>query len=363
MISNSNHRIAAQGIALIEVLVALFILGFGVLAIASFEATMNRFSDSAHQRESAVRLAHAKLEQMRDFEQPEHADDRFAWADLQSGSDAAVALGNTNFKRRWSVEGAAVGHQRFVTVSVDWSTRDDATPTTLSLRSMIAASNTADAGAVSVSQPASATFGPARRHPGVPFEASRVHGVGGKSILKWTGERGGYLLIDNASGKVESRCEHQPEDGADLSRLCAPLGAYLLEGYITGDSDAASELSFDGLDAHAEAGHARPECSVEHAVDRNSGAAIAGVARFRCLVHPSDEDNIASTPPSWSGRLRVASADNSLIACRYTADPSSPINSEHPETYTRLEESLDHQNFLLISSGRCPFGTAMQSVD
>ena len=69
MIHPIQPRSTARGFTLIEALIALLVLSFGMLAIAGFQVTLTRNSDLAKQRTEATRLAQQKVESLRSYGQ------------------------------------------------------------------------------------------------------------------------------------------------------------------------------------------------------------------------------------------------------------------------------------------------------
>lgn len=61
----SMRRNASAGFSLVEILIALVILGFGLLGFALLQTMSLRFTQSANQRTQATNLAYDLLDQMR----------------------------------------------------------------------------------------------------------------------------------------------------------------------------------------------------------------------------------------------------------------------------------------------------------
>jgi hypothetical protein len=183
-----------------------------------------------------------------------------------------------------------------------------------------------------------------------------LHGANaGRSVVRWTGARAGFLVFDDASGDVVAHCAAQPGDATDIDASCTALVGYLLQGFVVGVSAADSVgIVFDRL-RYLQPMSA-PECSVEPAFDE-AAREVAVARRYRCLIQPSDDDGDPATPRVWSGRSLVAGVRADAVVCRYTPNATTSVNAEHPETYTRVAMSLDHQNFALVPTGPCPAGT------
>ncbi|MBK9136249.1 MAG: prepilin-type N-terminal cleavage/methylation domain-containing protein [Betaproteobacteria bacterium] len=61
------RRPVGRGISLIEALVAMAIMAFGMLGVVGMQATLRANADAAKQRSEATRLAEEKIEQWRSF--------------------------------------------------------------------------------------------------------------------------------------------------------------------------------------------------------------------------------------------------------------------------------------------------------
>ncbi|MEM4724524.1 MAG: hypothetical protein QXP01_05885, partial [Candidatus Hadarchaeum sp.] len=101
-----------QGFAMIEPLVALVVIGAGLLAIAKFQANLSEASTHSRQRAEALHLAQAKLEDMR----------YLSYGAIVSGSDTAPSLTvkNVNYARAWTVSSSNSPVFKTITVTVSW---------------------------------------------------------------------------------------------------------------------------------------------------------------------------------------------------------------------------------------------------
>ena len=97
MARNGSRRTAA-GVSLVEALVALAVLGFGMLAVVGAQGSLRLNSDVAKQRAEAVRIGQEALEDWRAFGQlPVDPDGVLrAFDDIQPRASAAVAGYTTN---------------------------------------------------------------------------------------------------------------------------------------------------------------------------------------------------------------------------------------------------------------------------
>lgn len=346
-----------RGFTLIEALIALAVMSIGMLALTGLHIGLSRHADLARQRTEATQLAQSRLEDLRSFDRVLAAPGHPSYAELTGGQDVPAIASNTRYERRWTVDGDADAGQRRVEVRVDWTDRsgDDAS---VRLLSLIARSDPADGGSLGLPLPQGDRFmRPRERALDIPVEATRLDGSNrGRSTLPWSGASGGHLVFDDASGMVTATCAATPGNDTDITASCAPLPAYLLRGHIRGDWLAAvTDITI------TDAQHllAVPECHVADAVDHNDGRPIAGLRHYHCLMRAADHDGDPGTPRAWSGRSIVQPAPVAgQSVCRDTPDPATTDNDLHPAVYTLVHRSLHHQNFLLLSAGACPAGTA-----
>lgn len=353
-------RRQASGFTLIEVLIAVVVVSIGALALGSLQVALSRHADVARQRTEATQLAISRLEELRGFEQVLSEAGKQAYADLRSGSDQPLIDSNTRFERQWQVQGTADDPYRRVDVQVNWADRSgDTRQTFVRLGSLIARAEPADAGSLGLPQgDATAMLRPKGRALDIPIEAERLTGPNrGRSVLRWQGVSGGFLVFDDSSGTVIAQCATAPDDRTDIAATCNPLPALLLRGDLSGSWAAAvTGLSFTATQHLL----AIPDCHVADAVGHNDGRPIAGVRSYACLMRPGDHDTDAGTPRAWSGQSRIAPEPvGTQSVCRYTTAPSTTLNEEHPALYSLVTRSLHHQNFLLLDAGACPASTAL----
>ena len=352
-------RRTTRGVSLIESIIALLVVGFGLASIAGFQLSLSRNADVARQRSEATRLAQEKIEAWRAFEQVESESGKAAYADLASGADSPAVSSNTAYTRSWTITPSDTDLHRLVTVSVNWTDRTgDTALNTVSVQSIVSRSDPADIGSLAMPTVGNGQLRRTRdRSAQVPFDAAKLVGTNkGRSVLPWSGSSGGYLVFDDVSGAIVAQCGAAVNDSTDIAGSCSALDGYLLQGYVRGALPAGALLPvFDRLQFLAAA--SAPECSVDHAVDQNTGAVIAGVERYRCLMRPSDHDANAATPRVWSGRMSFAGVDGGNVVCRYTSVAATVVNAEHPDTYTLVASSLSQQNFFIGAAGACATGT------
>jgi type IV pilus modification protein PilV len=355
---NTKHsrEHSQAGFSLIEALIAMLVLAFGMLAIASFQTTLSRNSDIAKQRAEATRLAQERIEELRSFAS-------FAgYAALAAGSDTLTGVSNTTFARAWSFPdgSTAADPRRVLKVAVEWTDRTGEAQTEVAgrgvvLMSVIAEADATEGAGLALPPPVDGTGiirRPLARSINIPIPAVMLGGANsGYSTLGWGGASGGWLVFGNVSGDVVYKCATQPDDTTSIPSTCTAVLGYLLLGFVNGPW--VSSVTGATIGNTSPVG-VSSECYVADATDPNNGDLISGYKLYSCLVQAVDHDNDAATPRRWSGQLTVQGGPTgNQRVCRYNGNASDGTG-----TYQSVTQSLDNQNYLLISNGNCPSGTA-----
>jgi prepilin-type N-terminal cleavage/methylation domain-containing protein len=108
---NSLRKI--NGFTLIEVLVALIILSFSLLALAGLMVTTTKNNSFGSHMTEAATFAQDKLEELR----------AIRWDNINDGANADQKSGSTgiNYIRNWNV--ATNGVLKTITISINWQDR------------------------------------------------------------------------------------------------------------------------------------------------------------------------------------------------------------------------------------------------
>jgi type IV pilus modification protein PilV len=221
MRQDSNHKLSAvkrqRGFSLIEALVALLVVSFGMLAIASFQFTLARNSDLAKQRTEATRLAQQKMEQLRAYGQVQtnaatphvvnYTDD------VVSSTAAEVFTTNTNatFSRTWTVTANTSDTEKWINVMVDWVDRTNA-PQQVQLFSVISKYDPQDLGALSTFVPGApgGQRRPKNRNINIPYPAvtlASCPGGAAGACSAFTPPPGNVIYVfDNNTGNITNSC-------------------------------------------------------------------------------------------------------------------------------------------------------------
>jgi Tfp pilus assembly protein PilX len=362
-----------RGVSLVEALVALAVMAFGILGVVGVQASLRATADLSKQRAEAVRIAQAALEDARAYslmETPDPPDGSRSYAELATRAESDVVGPATNTVFRLAVQAAdhfttpEAPRSKSVEVRVAWEDRGGATQV-VALRTEVAGVPPELAGALGVpgeTNPGERSRG--GRHPAIPRAAVDLDN--GKSSFNPPGAGTLSWTFDNVSGDIVSICS-TPE-------ACTDGRALLLSGFVR-FAVADPPVQPTGADAETPPSPAFP---VSVVVNRTlpSIATIAcyqetsasAVAYYCAVPVPADP------PRRWSGRsvlggFPIASTlgSTSLTAyrvCRYTpvrnhTPPGG--NPDHPLDYANVTVSMANQNFLVIRAGNG--GTAFDCPD
>jgi type IV pilus assembly protein PilV len=104
-----------RGFSLIEMLISLVILSVSLLGIASLMAMTTRNNASGTQMTEALNLAQDKIEELGVTPS----------GNLLPGNDQKKGSTGVNYSRNWTVLPNATGNLRAVTVTVNWTNREN----------------------------------------------------------------------------------------------------------------------------------------------------------------------------------------------------------------------------------------------
>lgn len=444
MTMNARHGVASSrrqsGFTLVEAMIALLVMAFGMLAIGGFQITLSRGSDVAKQRSEAVRLAQQKMEDLRAYTTLtsdgvggaiDYASDLRGSAVLGeetvapgSSYNANTYSTNTTFRRRWTVtadgttavDPAGSDPQKWITVTVDWADRTAASSTaynqSVTLTSVI---GRADPGAIRfIQNNAGSTTSrkPKNRSINIPYPATDL-GTG-RSAFAPGGSVGVYFVFDNVTGLVTYRCT-----GSALLDPSAPAATctafttsnVVLSGYIywytpnpqptagdftlslTGNNNnlqepppldysllnsSTGETNAVDIEFFAPTSSASSECFIQQQMVLSSTGQIAtyssssrfyAFSTYLCVVQPVTV--VTGSPPRWFGQFTLktngayplGTGSSNFKVCRFTGDYNGNnelSNSEHPLYYRDVVDTIDNQNYVVVSGNHnCPTDSEM----
>jgi type IV pilus modification protein PilV len=373
---NTHRKPAARGFTLLEALVALLVVAFGMLGIVKMQSVISGSADVAKQRSEAVRLGQEKMECLRSFSQIASAAATTAncngtlnvlsWNGLGSATDPANPLtssySNTSYSRNWSLTGAPSDPLRALTVTVQWTDRAEQAQS-VTLTSVIAKADPLKEGMLGFPLPANSNLKrPKDRNLNIPVPATQLGD--GKSVY----QIGSALAVvfSNESGSVIQKCNtvvtvSNYESG---TAGCTSYDAYIVAGYVTAESAAAlavptgiNTASLTGWDTGGAI-----SCTYSTAVDQSTGATLSDSKYYLCVIPV-----VAGS--AWSGTIRLAGLTSSTagnnssrwLACRfqYANNANLSDNARNVQPYATVRESLDNQNYYVVAGSSCPSVTTI----
>lgn len=383
-----RHHHGPAGLALVELLVAVALLGLGTASLLQLHLELRRTTDLSRQRSEAVRHAAQDLEQLR-WRGP---------ADMTATGPAPIdAATPTGYTLQRSVRADAAGRLRTVATTVRWQDRQ-ALDHAVTLGTALTALDPA-LGAATLLNRRLPPGSPGPLGPGLPERSLRIpataHDLGdGRHAFKPRTDEALVWLFDSRSGDVTGRCDSAvgvPAAALDAASLgnCRALGGLLLGGHIRFATDSDTLTSADAERPTSLAmgtglrltltttGHPSPawECAQDGPTGVPPGITVRTSIAYHCVVQPVPP--VSGGAPRWSGRLDLVPQDWLLVSvtggntgrfriCRYSADHDGNgriDNIEHPASYSVVTTALGNQNFLVIrAAARCPldagpFGT------
>ncbi len=372
-----STRWQAAGVSLIESLVALAVMAFGMLGVVGMQSTMRTGADISRQRSEAVRIAQEELERLRNYSVLRAASGQLAFDDIATAAAASVAASNANttFFRETLVRAPAASDAmspvREVRMVVTWADRSASVPNQRVELSSAIAPLPAELSALHAMRtdrsPLRQAYG---RNAAIPRAATA--NADGTSTFSPPGLSQTWIF-NNATGMITQVC----------SPTCVLGDRWLLSGFIafaaTGVAPTAAEAENPAgpelaLSMQVEVTQPTPTpietCAVETVLGPRPRLA------YYCALPTID----LSGQAVWSGKVSFGTlslsssyadvASDKYKICRYTPDnrnlqpvPPSPFpdlpagetesgfNSRHPYFYRQVNGPLQNKNFLVIRAG------------
>lgn len=400
-----------SGVSLIEALVALAVMAFGMLSLVGVQATLRLNSDLAKQRTEAIRIATEELENLRLFTtlNPVNGQAVASWSEIATRSVAAYVqagnVGNTSYRVERTVvtDPTALINLKTVSVKVLWTDRTNVAQS-ISAQTVLTGLEPGLSALLSIPSSRSAINLVQNRDASIPSEAVNLNDGGdGHSAFKPLASSTVVWRFNNVTGAIDQRCigvaaAQAAITAADLAgAVCQSINARLLAGVVQFDLTAAPDpetpagpttlplssntpLMFvndqylaSRQGAAAECFSNSPATAAAAATPSSKGYAIT----YYCLVYPGASSG-------WGGRLNLVLASafpnndtlpgnlptSAYKSCRYsTSSSGNTDNADHPTTYCvdarlssavpcsgqRVANNLTNQNFLVIAATQtCP---------
>lgn len=406
------HNSRQGGVSLVEALIAIAIMAFGMLGLAGVQVSLRSSSDISNQRSEAVRIASERIEALRTYstlDAPAAGGVSRESYDLIRSEDPTEVTppdSNTTFTRTVTVveqSSSTMAAYKDVAVTVSWNDRNNSDPApSVTVAAKIAKVPPELHGALVASPEGALVRNPAARHVAIPRGAKTL---GSLSVFKPPQPAGSATVawvFNNITGllktcTVPASLSTAAIELTDLTAACRSTVAstfnhQLLSGYVRFASTAAAPdvaqaknptgtgWNLDlvvSLTSHI----GSPQC-YDDAPTSLAAASIPGITvTYYCAI----PRRAAGT---WSGRARVtprgwaATSDiaawtitrtagpTNFVVCRYTTMATDAFvagdgkaNRDHPLDYsadvankrTSPDQALVLQNFLVIKAGHtCP---------
>ena len=387
-----SARRTRRGVALIEALVALLVMAFGMVAVAGLLGTMRRSSDLAKQRGEALRIAQQHMEMLRDYSVldngavPAFAGQLDYVNSIKSDTPDPVDGANARYAINTTVDAIptnplpnppANAPAKSIRITVSWNDRAGVSQH-VTTDSYITRADPVLGASPRIAPTYTATQRPPDGKSVLPPTAKDLGG--GKSVL--IPQPGGTvaLVFNNISGVITSRCTIAAgtstvdiHTSADLTN-CSDIFGFALWGYVNFASATPlpTPLSYSyavPIDLAFATGGPSYECFDNAPVDATGPQTVVAYA---CVVYPTaveipDPKDAAKkiSVNAWSGELDITGltlGSGNWKVCRYSGnyDGNATIsNAEHPQVYDTVQGALGNQNFLVIKySETCPTGAS-----
>ena len=377
------------GVSLVEAMVALAVMAFGMLALVGVQATLRMNNDLAKQRSEATLIATEEVERMRNYFTllPVNGQPGISWTEIDGHAAAAYtppeSIGNTAYQVVRIVNTDTANRRKTFKVEVTWPDRTGITQRVV-LDGMVWGVVPELSTLLAIPTRPSATNQINGREVTIP---AGVVDVGGNlSRFIPPGSAGVAWMFDRTTGALNA-CSVDGISNCRLARFVSGAVRFhrpTAPGSITADNAESPE----GPSLNLAAGPSAMELvvpinltdrtSIECYADPYTAAQLAEAAlprvtgiKYYCAV-------FSGGTLGWGGQLnpRLVDPDNGNDrVCRYTTASTEFTNNEdHPKTYcavtdttlrferscnrTRVNGNLINQNFLVIRGDRsCPTST------
>jgi Tfp pilus assembly protein PilV len=390
------NRLSMRGVSLVEALVALAVMAFGMLAVVGVQSTLRHNGDVSKQRSEATRLAQEKMEGLRSFVVAD------TWTNMVDVNESIAGTNAQYSVTRQVIGGTTDPPAKALRITVDWTDRTGQ-PQSVTLSSVISSAAPGLSGTLAV-RPGTAVVAPVRRpfrrHPSIPVQA-RDFGTSSAFVPPSSYWQGTAIVFDNVTGLVTGICTFDYEVSnetitSDDIQSCSNTVGQLLSGFVRFQrrTDGPELVAADVEDPQGPAlnlrmrialtssGHPQsPICFDDANSDSVAGGDLVFVQYF-CVVHSNAsglwsgistiEARSTFGGNSWfisddagaggGGGGGAGGSNDNYRVCRYTSadsDGQSIPNENHPRNYTDVNGNLTNQNFVVIPSNKqCPTDVA-----
>ena len=349
-----------RGFSLAEALIVLLVMSFGMLALSGMQLSLSRNADVAKQRTEAMRLAQARIEEMRSF--TGIGTGAINWNGLDAMVNSTTTT-NTSYTVASAMSGVDTDALRAVNVQVDWVDRTGA-PQRVSLASVISQTDPRDPGFIGNPLPLNTPLKrPKNRNINIPIPALSL-GDGRSStqfspdyVVVYSNITAGVVQICNpvTAGPIATVIEINDAIAGNAGS-CVDIAGYILAGYIgrsSGSVTFPTGINHSGISRDQPFTGQGIRCLFSDATDQNTNALITvdnGYKYYVCVVP-------LAAPLLWSGTVRLGGVPTtgSLIVCRYQYTQTAvTVNERNIQPYVNVNMSMDEQNYQVATHGASP---------
>lgn len=351
-----------RGFTLIEALISLVVMAFGMLALSGMQLSLSRNADLAKQRTEAMRLAQARIEDMRSF--TGISTGTINWNGLDAIANATTVT-NTTYTVASTMSGVDTDSMRPVNVQVTWADRTGANQA-VNIASVISQTDPRDPGFIGNPLPLNAPLKrPKNRNINIPIPALDLGN--GKSSTQFSVD---YVIVySNIDAGIVNICDPVTAGAtateieinaalAGTSGSCSPVTGYIVAGYIGRTSGTVTfptgikhdVVGSDGIARNTAFAGQAIKCLFSDATDQGNGTVITannGYKYYLCVVP-------LSAPFSWGGTVRLGGVPtgSNLMVCRYQYTQTAvTANERNIQPYVDVNASMDEQNYQIVTSG------------
>ena len=342
----------ARGVSLIEALVAMAVMAFGMLGVVGMQATQRGNADLSKQRTEAMRIAQERMEDLRSFSvltDPLAINKAFDTKATFAATAVAGYTSNTTYTVSGTVTpaGTAASHKT-LTLDVTWPDRSGTTQTVRLVSAMANIAPELAASMVVSPQGGGGVREPEGRRRGIPLQAKNF-GDGTSGFRPADNPGNVAWVFNNVTGLITSVCTTAVLN-ASLTNSgqftgCVTTQAFqLISGYIrfvTGTPGSAQPTAAQmttptdgpGLTPNAEAE------VVQTLPTAGTRACFHGYAatyvEFFCAIPVQ-----TPTPTTWSGRLQIREASLGGITLSPNLDDAVQIGRRKVCRYFALTDPV-----------------------
>lgn len=367
-----RHSPTQRGFTILEALIALLVMSFGILALAGMQLMLSHSADIAKQRSEATRLAQERMELIRSYDGV--STGTMPWNNLPGAAQTVTT--NAAFTVTPTMGGSSGDPLRPVSVAVSWTDRTGAAQSVV-LTSVVAKTEPEDIGFLTNPLPLNQPLRRVKdRNINIPIPALDLGG--GQSATQFSPTMA--IVYSNTSGNVVQWCTLPSitnATAADVSAAiagsrCTSVTGYIVAGYINRSPNQGSSgitnaefssafgINLSSVNRNTD-GSYPITCQFSDARNQNDSTAIIGDYKYYLCVVP------LNAPFTWAGTIRVSSTAANILVCRYQyGEPGLDNNERNIQPYVAVNKSIDEQNYLITRADTCPTQmsvTELRAVD